>query len=214
MFTGIVSEQGRVTEITRGRVPLRFEIKAPEAAGQLKRGDSVAINGVCLTVVDAGRRRFALDVVPETLARSTLESLTKGSLVNIELPVRPVDRLGGHLVQGHVDGKGRVVRLEQDKGGARVWVEIDSDLLRYVVPKGSVAVDGVSLTVADVGSVTFQVALIPHTLAETTLGRLQVGSEVNIEVDQIAKYVAALLPDSNGRTPDVERTRGFLRRRS
>lgn len=213
MFTGIVTEQGRVKEITRGRVPLRVEIKAPDTAAELKRGDSVAINGVCLTVVDSGRRRFAVEVVNETLARSTLGALAKDSLVNLELPVRLADRLGGHLVQGHVDGKGRVVRLERDRGGGRLWIEIDTDLLRYVVAKGSVALDGVSLTVVDVGSVTFQVALIPHTLAETNLGRLEVGSEINVEVDLVAKYVAALLPDADGKRAP-ERTRGFLKRRS
>ncbi|MFN2526132.1 MAG: riboflavin synthase [Actinomycetota bacterium] len=214
MFTGIVTEQGRVTQVADGRAPMRLEIKAPDSSGRLNRGDSVAINGVCLTVVESGRRRFAVEVVDETLARSTLGSLRKGAAVNLELPLRPVDRLGGHFVQGHVDGKGRIRRLEASRGGTRIWVEVDEGLLRYIVSKGSVALDGVSLTVVEVGSVTFQVALIPHTLSETNLGRLEVDDEVNVEVDLLAKYVASLVPASEPEAAAAARGRLFARRRS
>jgi riboflavin synthase len=129
----------------------------------------------------------------ETLARSTLQSLRKGASVNLELPARLVDRLGGHMVQGHVDGTARVVRIEDDETSRRVWFVADDELLGYMVGKGSIALDGVSLTIVEVGTATFQVALIPHTLTATTLNELKVGSEVNVEVDVIAKYVERLM---------------------
>ena len=132
------------------------------------------------------------EAMEETLARSTLSSLKKGGAVNLELPARLVDRLGGHLVQGHVDGLARVVRIERDDDARRMWFEAPSELLRYMVDKGSVALDGVSLTIVEAGLKTFQVALIPHTLSATTLGSLKVGSVVNVEVDVIAKYVERL----------------------
>ena len=130
--------------------------------------------------------------MPETLARSTLAEVKKGSLVNLELPARLNDRLGGHLVQGHVDGVARAVRVEEDEGARLMWFAVDEDLLRYMVPKGSITLDGVSLTLVDVGRTTFQVAIIPHTLEVTSLGSVEVGTEVNVEVDLLAKYVERL----------------------
>lgn len=193
MFTGIVLERGRVGKAKHTRRGLlELEIESPNIARGLKKGDSVAVNGVCLTATSTGRRRFETEAMSETLSRSTLASLKRGALVNLELAARLHDRIGGHLVQGHVDGIARVVRLEDDGDARRVWFEAGEEVMRYLVPKGSVTLDGVSLTLVDAGRTSFEVALIPHTLGVTTLSDLQVGSEVNLEVDVIAKYVERL----------------------
>lgn len=197
MFTGIVVEQGRVTKARGRRGSLDLEIDAPRIAREVSVGDSVAVNGVCLTAVRAGRRSMRFEAIEETLSRSTLGNLKRGGPVNLELAARLVDRLGGHLMQGHVDGLGRVVRIEDEEEARRIWFEAPTDLLRYMVAKGSVALDGVSLTIVDAGVKTFQVALIPHTLKATTLGTLKVGSVVNVEVDIIAKYVERLTDGRN-----------------
>ena len=191
MFTGIVVERGTVKR-ARERGVLELEIEAPHVSKELRVGDSVAVNGVCLTATSTARRRFEVQAMPETLARSTLAEVKKGSLVNLELPARLNDRLGGHLVQGHVDGVARAVRVEEDEGARLMWFAVDEDLLRYMVPKGSITLDGVSLTLVDVGRTTFQVAIIPHTLEVTSLGSVEVGTEVNVEVDLLAKYVERL----------------------
>ena len=193
MFTGIVTHLGRVTSARARDGLVTLEVAAPEIARELHKGDSVAVNGVCLTAVQTSRRRFRAEVMGETLARSTFDALRKGAAVNLELPARLSDRLGGHLVQGHVDGTARVVRIEDGDGARRVWLEAPDDVLRYLVGKGSVALDGVSLTIVEVGRTSFQVAIIPHTLDATTIGALKVGSKVNVEVDVLAKYVERLL---------------------
>ena len=193
MFTGIVVETGTVKRARMRAGVQELEIEAPREARDLKPGDSIAVNGVCLTVTRAGRRRFETQVVLETLAWTTLTELTKGTFVNLELSVRPTDRLGGHFVQGHVDGRARVVRIEEDEGARRVWLSAGDDLLRYMVMKGSITLDGVSLTLAEVGRTSFQVALIPHTLAATTLNSWNVDTDVNVEVDVLAKYVERLM---------------------
>ena len=192
MFTGIVVTTGRVVKARERKGAMDLEIEAPRIAREVDVGDSVAVNGVCLTAVKASRRSLRFDAIEETLARSTLGALRRGSRVNLELAARLSDRLGGHLVQGHVDGLARVVRVEREDEAKRVWFEASTELLRYMVAKGSIALDGVSLTLADVGSRTFQVALIPHTLSATTLGQLGNDSVVNVEVDVIAKYVERL----------------------
>jgi riboflavin synthase len=191
MFTGIVIERGTVKR-ARTRGVLELEIEAPHISKELHVGDSVAVNGVCLTATSTARKRFEVQAMPETLARSTLGEVKKGSRVNLELPARLSDRLGGHLVQGHVDGVARAVRVEEDEGARLMWFQVDEDLLRYMVPKGSITLDGVSLTLVDVGRTTFQVAIIPHTLEVTSLGSVEVGTEVNVEVDLLAKYVERL----------------------
>jgi riboflavin synthase len=192
MFTGIVIERGRVAKAKQSRGLLELEVEAPHVARGLRRGDSVAVNGVCLTATSTGRRRFGAQAMTETLERSTLGALRRGAAVNLELAARFQDRLGGHLVQGHVDAVARVLRIEDDGGSRRIWFAAGDELLRYLVEKGSVAIDGVSLTIVDVGRTAFEVALIPHTLDATTLGGLEVGSEVNVEIDVIAKYVERL----------------------
>lgn len=192
MFTGIVIARGRVTRARDRKGSLELEIEAPRVAREVHVGDSVAVNGVCLTAVKASRRSMRFEAIEETLALTNLSRLKRGIDVNLELPARLSDRLGGHLVQGHVDGLARVVRIEHEDGGKRMWFEGPRDLLRYMVPKGSITLDGVSLTLVDVGERTFQVALIPHTLTSTTLGGLKTDSVVNVEVDVIAKYVERL----------------------
>jgi riboflavin synthase len=192
MFTGIVIERGEVRRAKERSGLLELEVEAPQVARELGKGDSIAINGVCLTAIDTHRRRFVVQAMEETLALSTIGSLSKGSLVNLELPARLSDRLGGHIVQGHVDGVAKVVRIQEEEGARRIWFEAGGDVLKYLVYKGSIAIDGVALTVAEVGRTTFQVALIPHTLAVTTLSALSVGDLVNVEVDVIAKYVERL----------------------
>jgi len=192
MFTGLVTERGTISKIREKGGVRSIEIEAPAIARALDTGDSVSVNGVCLTAVDVTRRRFTAEVVPETLARTTLRDVAKGDAVNLELAARLADRLGGHLVQGHVDGTARVVRIEDEDEARRMWWSADDDLLRYMVPKGSVALDGVSLTIVEVGRTSFQVALIPHTSDVTSLGEARVGTQANVEVDVIAKYVERL----------------------
>ena len=192
MFTGIVEELG-VVRRAKSRGVLELEIEAPAVARGLKRGDSVAVNGVCLTATSTGRRRFTTEAMQETTSLTTIGTLRKGQQVNLELAARLGDRIGGHLVQGHVDGIAKVVRVEEDGGSRRMWFEGDDDLLRYMVAKGSVTLDGVSLTLVEVGHSTFQVAVIPHTLKETTFGDLARGDKVNVEVDVLSKYVERLV---------------------
>jgi riboflavin synthase len=189
VFTGLVSNTGVVSRAGNGR--LRIEVQPPLEAVE---GDSVSVNGVCLTVVEIDGDAFEADVMEETLRRSSLGALTTGQPVNLELPLRASDRLGGHIVQGHVDGIGTVAAL-RDEGFARVLrVEAPPDLLRYVVEKGSIAVEGVSLTVSAVDDEAFEVSLIPETLERTTLGAAEPGRTLNLEVDVLAKYVEKLTP--------------------
>jgi riboflavin synthase len=192
MFTGIVEEMGRVAGVERDGEGMRLRIEA-SLAGELTAGDSVSVSGVCLTAVEPGDSDFTADLSPETVARSSLGSLAEGDLVNLELPLRPADRLGGHIVQGHVDGVG-TMEAASDSGNARdVRFSAPAGLLRYVVEKGSVTVDGVSLTVTGVDDAGFSVSLIPETLERTTLGAGRPGRPVNLEVDVIAKHVEKLM---------------------
>lgn len=190
MFTGIVEERGVVREVGGSRLAVGCRTVTSDA----EVGASVSVNGVCLTVVERSEAHLAFDVSEETLRRTSFARLSEGDHVNLERPLTLASRLGGHLVQGHVDGVGEVVKVEPEKDGA-AWVTIRApmDLRRYLVEKGSVCVDGVSLTVAALDGDTFAVALIPHTLATTTLGSAQPKDPVNLEVDVIAKYVEALL---------------------
>jgi riboflavin synthase len=184
MFTGIVERLGEVVSFEGGRLVVR-------GAGGPAVGESIAVNGACLTVVEAGDGTVAFDVSAETLDRTSLGRLRAGARVNLERPLTLLARLGGHLVQGHVDGVGEVVAVRPEAdGGARLGVRIPEDLLAFVVEKGSIALDGVSLTVAAADGDRVEVALIPHTLAVTTLGETAVGDPMNVEVDVVAKYVA------------------------
>jgi riboflavin synthase len=194
MFTGLVVDTGTVREMRRNGSGAHLAVATPLAA-ELRAGDSVAVNGVCLTAAGVDGEGFAADVMEETLRRSSLGPLTAGDNVNLELPLRAGDRLGGHMVQGHVDGLGSVEAVE-DEGLARlVRIRCEPGLLRYVVEKGSIAVDGVSLTVASIESETFTVSLVPETLERTTLGGAEAGRAVNLEVDVLAKYVEKLVSE-------------------
>jgi riboflavin synthase len=194
MFTGIVEELGTVREIQRHDGGARLEIEAATVLGDAAVGDSIAVNGCCVTVVELGDTWWEADAVIETLNRTALGALEVGEPVNLERPLRPTDRLGGHLVQGHVDAVGRVdARTPLPDGSTLFTFSAPADVLRYVVEKGSVAVDGISLTVVAVSDEAFEVAVIPHTLAATTLGHKDTGAPVNLEVDLIAKYVERLL---------------------
>jgi riboflavin synthase len=194
MFTGIVEERGRLCERTPNAGGARFTFEAHQVLADAQVGDSIAVNGCCLTVVERGDTWWACDAVQETMQRTSLGALRVGDAVNFERPVRLNDRLGGHLVQGHVDGCGQIERSSEMSDGSRlVQINAAPDLLRYVVEKGSIAVDGVSLTVVRVDDCSFEVALIPHTQQVTTLGLKQRGDVVNLEVDVLAKYVERLL---------------------
>jgi riboflavin synthase len=193
VFTGIVRERGRVASVEGDGNGIRIRLEAPLTAGEAAIGDSVSLNGCCLTVVETADGTLAFDAVPETLARSSLEGLEAGSELNVESAVRAGDPLGGHYVQGHVDGVGTVRSVDREGEGLRIWLDTPPDVLRYCVEKGSVAVDGVSLTIADLDESGFAVALIPHTLSATTLGTLVPGARVNLEADVLAKYVERLV---------------------
>jgi riboflavin synthase len=189
MFTGIVREIGTVAAFDGSRLV----VTAPETAAGVAPGDSVSIAGACLTVVDAAEGRLAFDVVPETLSRTALGRLAPGDRLNLEPALRVGDALGGHVVQGHVDAVGRVRSVGPEEESRRVWVDAPDAVVRYCLEKGSIAVDGVSLTVAALDDDGFEVALIPHTLAVTTLGGLEAGDEVNLEADVLSKVVERLL---------------------
>jgi riboflavin synthase len=192
MFTGIVRERGRVLAAERSGDGLRLRIAAPETAAATGIGDSVSVSGCCLTAVAAAGGELAFDAVPETMSRTNLGELATGDEVNLEPALRAGDPLGGHYVQGHVDGVGKVTAIESEGDSRRVTIEAPPEILRYCVEKGSITVDGVSLTIAAVRDGTFDVALVRHTLEVTTLGGLEPGGELNLEVDVLAKYVERL----------------------
>jgi riboflavin synthase len=192
VFTGLIQDLGRVREVDRTEDGVTLRVESA-LIGELGLGDSVAVNGVCLTATELDESGFAADVMNETLQRSSLRDAAAGSAVNLELPLRASDRLGGHIVQGHVDGVGTIRSVLADGFARRIEIEAPADLLRYVVGKGSVAVDGVSLTVAALGDASFTVSLIPETLERTNLGAAQTGTRVNLEVDVLAKYVERLV---------------------
>jgi riboflavin synthase len=192
VFTGLVQGIGMIDAVEQTDDGVRLAIATPLAA-ELAEGDSIAVNGVCLTAVAPNAARFAADVMHETLRRSSLAHATPGAQVNLELPLRAHDRLGGHVVQGHVDGLGTVAAVEPDGFARRIRITTAPDLLRYVVEKGSIAIDGVSLTVAAVDDESLTVSLIPETLERTSLGVAAPGRTVNLEVDVLAKYVEKLV---------------------
>ncbi|MFJ3517514.1 MULTISPECIES: riboflavin synthase [unclassified Streptomyces] len=193
MFTGIVEELGEVTAVEQLEEASRFRLRGPLVTEDAKHGDSIAVNGVCLTVVETADGEFTADVMQETLNRSSLGALSAGSRVNLERPMALGGRLGGHLVQGHVDGTGEIISRTPSEHWEIVKVALPQNLSRYVVEKGSITVDGVSLTVVEAAADWFTISLIPTTLALTTLGIKQSGDPVNLEVDVLAKYVERLL---------------------
>jgi riboflavin synthase alpha subunit len=191
MFTGIVRERGRVVSADRNGAGVHLRIAAQETA-KAAPGDSISVSGCCLTVTEADGEALQFDAVPETIARTTLGALEAGAEVNLEPALRAGEPLGGHFVQGHVDGRARVTALDPEGDGARLRLRLPAELQRYCVEKGSLAVDGVSLTIAALGDEGIEIALVPFTLEHTTLGSLGTGDEVNVEVDLLAKYAERL----------------------
>ncbi len=188
MFTGIVEETGTVRSLRKGRDSAEIQISARLVTSALKIGDSISVNGVCITVISKGVDEFAANLSAETLARTSLGLSVPGRTVNLERALAVGDRLGGHFVQGHVDGVGRLVSVRQSGEGAVITVSYPSELERYLVYKGSIAVEGISLTIASVGASEFEIAVIPHTWQNTNLRVLKVGDPVNLETDILAKY--------------------------
>lgn len=199
MFTGIVEETGIVREIKQGRTSSKLSIEAVKIIDDMNVGDSINTNGVCLTVTDFGKGFFTTDVIPETLRRTGLGSLKMGSTVNLERALRLMDRLGGHLVTGHIDGTGKIGRRWQENNAVWFSIHAEETILRYIVEKGSVALDGISLTVTSAGSGTFCVSVIPHTQKVTTILQKKAGDLMNIECDILAKYIENLHASENGR---------------
>jgi riboflavin synthase len=195
MFTGIIKELGTVEAVEASDDGARLRIRA-DLVTDLEAGDSVAVNGACLTATSVGGGEFGADVMHQTLSLTTLGALEGSSRVNLELPLRPADRLGGHVVQGHVDGIATVTDISSDGFAKRLRVELPDELLPYVVERGSIAIEGVSLTIADLSDSALEVSLIPETLERTTLGALELGDRVNVECDVLARYVRRQLGDA------------------
>jgi riboflavin synthase len=200
MFTGIVKEMGRVETVESSDDGARLRIDA-KLASELEAGDSVAVNGACLTATSVSDEGFEADVMHQTLSLTTLGDLEAASPVNLELPLRATDRLGGHVVQGHIDGTATVAELSADGFAKRLRLELPEELLPYVVERGSIAIEGVSLTIADLDDAVLEVSLIPETLERTTLGDLEPGDRVNVECDVLARYVRRQLSADPGLSP-------------
>lgn len=193
MFTGIVEEIGELKNIKKGTHSSELTIKAHKVLEDTKIGDSIMTNGICLTVTTLTKDAFTVDVMSETLDRTALSGMTKGSEINLERALSLQTRLGGHMVSGHIDGTGIITDYKKDDNAVWVTIQTPSKLLRYIIEKGSIAIDGISLTVAKVSASDFQVSIIPHTAEETTLLKHEIGDKVNLEVDLIGKYVEKLL---------------------
>ncbi len=206
MFTGLVEEKGAIAAIEQVGQGMRLHIKAELVLDQLSLGDSVCVNGVCLTVVEKKDEHFSVDVVAETMRRTNLSQLTIGSFVNLERALRVDARLGGHFVQGHIDGVGQIISIEKREPGLWLQVRVPDHMQQFVVEKGSIALDGVSLTVAEVTGPIVSIALIPFTVESTTIGLKKVGDYLNIETDILAKYVHRFIrPNSNNENISYQR---------
>ncbi len=210
MFTGIIEEIGTVRGIKRGNRSVVLEVQAKKILEDLKVGDSIATNGVCLTVISFANGSFCADVMPETMQRSNLGELHVGDRVNLERALSLNGRLGGHIVSGHVDGLGKITGKEKDENAIWITISAPSELLRYIVDKGSITIDGISLTVVSVTDSEFTVSIIPHTQEETTLVKKKIGDTVNLENDVIAKYVEKLMRPASPAEPKSGLTLDFL----
>jgi riboflavin synthase len=207
MFTGIIEEVGTVTRVTNDKGERRITIAAPQLPKELKKGDSIAVSGVCLTAIDITPKSFAADLAQETWKRTSFSRIKKNTLVNLELPMQANGRFGGHIVQGHVDGIGKFLSLEKLPGAEdyQLRIEIPPEMTRYVIHKGSLCIEGISLTVASIEGTVVTVAIIPHTVKMTNLKSLKPGDPVNLEVDMIAKYVEKMMRPKESSSITVER---------
>ncbi len=209
MFTGIIEEKGSVEHVVSGSKSFTLKIKAEKIFDDLKLGDSVAVNGVCLTATTVSKPYFTADVMAETVRRTNLGSLVKGSKVNLERAMSANGRFGGHIVSGHIDGRGTVLSTVREENAVWVKIAADADIMQYIIEKGSVTLDGISLTVAKAEHDSFSVSVIPHTASETTLTGKRSGDKLNIECDIIGKYVEKLMHKSDGITEEFLRENGF-----
>lgn len=209
MFTGIVEEIGHVHSVRRNGPSLRLVLSGAVVLEDVKLGDSISVNGICLTVTDFDRSTFSVDVMPETLKASSLDGVRPGTRVNLERAMPANGRFGGHFVSGHVDGVGRIVKKRPLANAVYFDIECETSLLRYIVPKGSISVDGTSLTVFDVSARGFTLSLIPHTYRETVLGQKQVGEAVNLECDMLAKYMENLMQQQPKMTLESLASQGY-----
>lgn len=215
MFTGLVEELGEILKVQRGPDSAKLLIKANQVLKDIKLGDSIAVNGVCLTAVEYSHDMFTAEAMAETLAKTNLKYLQAGSKVNLERALRLSDRLGGHLVSGHVDGIGTIRKQTKHDIALVTYIEYPRAMAKYLIPKGSVAIDGISLTIVDVDSENFSVSLIPHTAGATTLGLKRIGDLVNLEADMIPKYLEGLIQHANKQavgTKATDITTDFLQR--
>lgn len=216
MFTGIIEEIGVLQNMKRGTNEYQLTLSAKKVLQDVKLGDSIAVNGVCLTVTSFTSEQFTVDVMPETVKATSLQSLERGSSVNLERAMAANGRFGGHFVQGHVDGVGTIKSKNQVSNAVYFWIETSAEMMRYIVPKGSVAIDGISLTVVEVKDNQFSISIIPHTITETILQFKQHGDGVNIECDMLAKYMERLLEkrvahtSNNGVTLEKLAENGYL----
>ena len=208
MFTGIIEETGTIKEISRGSKSAKLRIEASKVLEGTNLGDSISTNGICLTVVEMGQNTFSVDVIAETLRKTNLGKLSVGSRVNLERALKLSDRLGGHLVSGHIDGLGVISNIVIEDIARIISIKTNSDLLKYIIPKGSITIDGISLTVIYVDEQSFKVAIIPHTIAKTNMLSKKIGDTVNLETDMIAKYAEKLLINrSNEQNKNTEKTK-------
>ena len=207
MFTGIIEEVGRVARIAQGNGTRGLTVACPRLARELRKGDSIAVNGVCLTAVEITSESVAFDLADETWKRTSFPRIKEGALVNLELPMRANGRFDGHIVQGHVDGTGKFLALDRVENADDYWlhIEIPPELARYVISKGSLSIEGISLTVAKIEGTQVTAAIIPHTVKATNLKSLRPGDPVNLEVDMIAKYVEKMMGERAGRPITLER---------
>lgn len=210
MFTGIVEEIGKIQSIKKGDKSSVITVQGDKIFGDMHIGDSIAVNGVCLTVATFSNNNFIADIMNETLSKSTLGSLKNGSDVNLERAMSANRRFGGHIVSGHIDGVGEITKIQKDDNAIWYTVKAEDNLMKYIVEKGSIAIDGISLTVARVDNIQFSVSIIPHTAQETILSHRQIGDNVNLENDIIGKYVEKLITFENKKKDYNNITREFL----
>ncbi|MDF2531352.1 MAG: riboflavin synthase, alpha subunit, partial [Clostridia bacterium] len=211
MFTGLIEEIGMIQSITKGVKSAQLTISADKVLQDMKLGDSVSTNGVCLTVIHFSNKSFVVDVMPETMRRSNLNNLKPGSKVNLERALKLGDRLGGHIVSGHIDGIGRISAIEEEDNATWVTIMSESEIMKYIIEKGSIAIDGTSLTVAYVDRESFKVSIIPLTRDETTLLSKKIGDEVNLECDMVGKYIERLTMFHNDNHHGSTMDMNFLR---